>query len=172
MNSKNQEGLNNILQAMNNIVEPKISNLRYDKTYQGKIVRASSKDEYIVLINGAEYNLNSNEALSAGDLVKVKAPLNNFSNIYVEHGHIQSYKLSEIDQDFNTIISPGIYYHGSQPTGSNRPINKTGVLEVFTPNGIDNPGGLVIQKYTTYDGQETFSRGYYRQEGWSSWKKY
>lgn len=82
--NKTRDGLNYIIQAINNIVEPKVSTLRYDKTYRAKVTQQVDAGIYMVQINGVEYKLPYNGTLNVGDVVKVKAPLNNFSDIYIE----------------------------------------------------------------------------------------
>lgn len=82
--NKTRDGLNYIIQAINNIVEPKVSTLRYDKTYRAKVTQQVDAGVYMVQINGIEYKLPYNGTLNVGDVVKVKAPLNNFSDIYIE----------------------------------------------------------------------------------------
>ena len=85
MNNDMQNGLQNILDAMNNLVEPKLENLKYDKTYRAKIISNEGSGIYKVQINGKEYQAKyANSSLSVGEIVKVKAPLNNFSDIYIE----------------------------------------------------------------------------------------
>ncbi len=79
-----KDGLGYIIQAINNIIEPKVSNLNYDKTYRAKVSEIIDTGIYKVQIKGAEYELSYNGTLNVGDIVKVKAPLNNFSDIYIE----------------------------------------------------------------------------------------
>ena len=68
-----------------------------------------------------------------------------------------------INDNFNNFTETGIYICGSTPTGLNRPISITGVLEVI------NNDGLILQRYTTYEGSLVFQRGYY--SSWTVWKK-
>ena len=82
--SDNRDGLDCILQAINNIVEPKVAKLKYDKTYRAKVTQQIDTGLYMVKINNVEYKLPYNGTLNVGDIVKVKAPLNNFSDIYIE----------------------------------------------------------------------------------------
>ena len=84
MSTKTRDGLNFIVEAINNIVEPKVATLRYDKTYRAKVTEVISDNLYKVQINGAEYELSYSGNLDVGEIVKVKAPLNNFSDIYIE----------------------------------------------------------------------------------------
>lgn len=79
-----KDGLGYIIQAISNIVEPKVANLRYDKTYRAKVTEKVDAGIYKVEVNRAEYQLKYNGDLSVGDIVRVKAPLNNFSDIYIE----------------------------------------------------------------------------------------
>lgn len=67
------------------------------------------------------------------------------------------------EANFNSLTENGIYYSSSAPTGSNYPIAITGVLEVFNMNGI------VMQRYTSYNGQFVYQRGYYSSSGWTGW---
>lgn len=82
--SDNRDGLDCILQAINNIVEPKVATLKYDKTYRAKVTQQIDTGLYMVKINNVEYKLPYSGTLNVGDIVKVKAPLNNFSDIYIE----------------------------------------------------------------------------------------
>lgn len=84
MSTQNTNGLNYIIQAINNIVEPKVSSLKYDKTYRAKVTQQIDTGIYMVQINNIEYRLSYSGTLNVGDIVKVKAPLNNFSDIYIE----------------------------------------------------------------------------------------
>lgn len=79
-----KDGLNYIIEAISNIVEPKVATLKYDKTYRAKVTKKIDEGVYKVQINGIEYQLSYNGTLNIGDIVKVKAPLNNFSDIYIE----------------------------------------------------------------------------------------
>lgn len=82
--SDNRDGLDCILQAINNIVEPRVAKLKYDKTYRAKVTQQIDTGLYMVKINNVEYKLPYSGTLNVGDIVKVKAPLNNFSDIYIE----------------------------------------------------------------------------------------
>lgn len=82
--SDNRDGLDCILQAINNIVEPRVAKLKYDKTYRAKVTQQIDTGLYMVQINNVEYKLPYSGTLNVGDIVKVKAPLNNFSDIYIE----------------------------------------------------------------------------------------
>ena len=79
-----KDGLGYIIQAISNIVEPKMETLKYDKTYRAKIVEEIEVGIYKVQINNVIYKLSYDGALNVGDIVRVKAPLNNFSDIYIE----------------------------------------------------------------------------------------
>lgn len=79
-----KEGLNNILQAINNMISPQLVSLKYDKTFRGKITKIIDAGVYEVQVNGNVYRLPYNGSLNVGDIVKVKSPLNNFSDIYIE----------------------------------------------------------------------------------------
>ena len=79
-----KDGLGYIIQAISNIVEPKVADLRYDKTYRAKVTEKVEDGIYKVKINGREYQLEYKGDLNVEDIVRVKAPLNNFSDIYIE----------------------------------------------------------------------------------------
>lgn len=79
-----KDGLRYIIQAISNIVEPKMETLKYDKTYRAKIVEEIEVGIYNVQINNVVYKLSYDGILNVGDIVRVKAPLNNFSDIYIE----------------------------------------------------------------------------------------
>lgn len=84
MSTSMKDGLNYILQAINNLIEPKLEKLRYDKTYRARVTDVISDSIYEVQIKDAKYKISHNGELNIGDIVKVKAPLNNFSDIYIE----------------------------------------------------------------------------------------
>lgn len=79
-----KDGLGYIIQAISNIVEPKMETLKYDKTYRAKIVEEIEVGIYKVQINNVIYKLSYDGTLNVGDIVRVRAPLNNFSDIYIE----------------------------------------------------------------------------------------
>ena len=80
-----QDGLQNIIDAINNLIEPKLGSLRYDKTFRAKIISDEGNNTYGVQINGKNYKaVYTGEKIPVGQIVKVKAPLNNFSDIYIE----------------------------------------------------------------------------------------
>ena len=79
-----KDGLGYIIQAISNIVEPKMETLKYDKTYRAKVTEKIDAGVYKVQINNVTYKLSYSGTLNVGDIVRVKAPLNNFSDIYIE----------------------------------------------------------------------------------------
>ena len=79
-----KDGLGYIIQAITNIIEPKVDTLKYDRTYRAKVVEKIDIGIYKIEINRIVYQLKYDGDLEVGDIVKVKAPLNNFSDIYIE----------------------------------------------------------------------------------------
>ena len=80
-----QAGLQNIIDAINNLIEPKLGSLRYDKTFRAKVISDEGNNIYGVQINGKNYKaVYTGEKIPVGQIVKVKAPLNNISDIYIE----------------------------------------------------------------------------------------
>ena len=163
-----KNGLNCIIQAITNIVDPKVANLKYDKTYRAKITEKIDAGVYKVQINGKEYQLSYNGTLSVGDIVKVKAPLNNFSDIYIETvpssgggtGGTSDYNDLTNKPQLNTnssvsqatssdeIIKGTIKLHKISKTGNyndllNKPNVEDGaqvnVIETIQKNGVDLP---------------------------------
>lgn len=85
MTIESKEGLNNILQAIENFVTTKSENLKFDKTYRAKVTDDKGSGVYTIQVNGKEYDINAGDnTLEVGNMVKAKVPLNNFSDIYVE----------------------------------------------------------------------------------------
>lgn len=80
----NREALDNILKAINNIVEPTVRKLKYDKTFRGKVMSVLENGRYEIQVNGASYTLPYSETLEVNDVVRVRVPLNNFSDAYIE----------------------------------------------------------------------------------------
>lgn len=83
-NTNSEQGLDYIVQAINNIVDPKVKSLKYDRTYRAKVTEIVNDNTYKVEISGDEYQLNYDGVLDVGEIIRVKAPLNNFSDIYIE----------------------------------------------------------------------------------------
>lgn len=92
-----KEGLNYIIQAIQNMIEPQLDKLRYDRTYRAKVLEKVKDGVYRVQINGSEYQIKYNGNLNIGSVIKVKAPLNNFSDIYPETTVITN--ISELNND-------------------------------------------------------------------------
>lgn len=82
--SNYQEVLDSIIQAINNLITPQLVNLKYDKTFRAKVTKVIDAGRYEVQINEVTYPLSYDGILKVGDIIKVKAPLNNFSDIYIE----------------------------------------------------------------------------------------
>lgn len=80
----NREALDNILKAINNIVEPTVKKLKYDKTFRGKVMSVLENGRYEIQVNGASYTLPYSGTLEVNDVVRVRVPLNNFSDAYIE----------------------------------------------------------------------------------------
>lgn len=80
-----QESMGYIIQAIENIVDANAEKLEYDKTYRARVTEIISSNRYKVEIKDVEYELSyEGGTLNIGDIVNVKAPLNNFSDIYIE----------------------------------------------------------------------------------------
>lgn len=155
-----QKGLQNIIQAINNIVEPKVESLKYDKTFRGKIIEVIDVGKYKVQINGKDYTMTHNEKLAVGDIVKVKAPLNNFSDIYIEStpgsgsGVTTNYDdLSNkpiLNTNINTSLEPNneeiikdtIKLHKVSKTGSYNDLLNKPELNFIPNNNIGKPNGV------------------------------
>lgn len=137
--SNTREGLNNIIQAINNIVEPKVGALKYDKTYRAKVMKVIETGVYVVAINGKEYQLSYGGKLSVNDIIRVKAPLNNFSDIYIEampgsggSGGTTNYNDLGNKPVLNTSLS------SSQETNNNETIKGTINLHKISKTGSYN----------------------------------
>ena len=78
------ECTDSIIQAIDNLFDAKSESLKYDKTYRGKVSNIIDENKYEVSVNGALYELLYNGTLNIGDIVRIKSPMNNFSEIYIE----------------------------------------------------------------------------------------
>lgn len=134
-----KEGLGYIIQAINNIIEPKVETLRYDKTYRAKITEIIEPGIYKVQLNGIEYELSYHGVLNVGDIVKVKAPLGNFSDIYIEAIPDTSGESDPVD--YNDLLNKPILdtsNTNSQETQSNEIIRDTIKLHKISKTGNYN----------------------------------
>lgn len=144
--SNYKEGLDSILQAINNLITPQLVSLKYDKTFRGKITSIIDNGLYEVQVNGRSYTLPYAGTLQVGDIVKVKSPLNNFSDIYIEA--IGGSSGGGTTTDYNNLTSKPIlntnYTSSLSPDGSEiikgtiglHKISKTGKYTdlIGTPN--------------------------------------
>ena len=131
-----KDGLGYIIQAINNIIEPKVETLRYDKTYRAKITEIIEPGIYKVQLNGIEYELSYHGVLNVGDIVKVKAPLGNFSDIYIEAIPDTSGESDPVD--YNDLLNKPILdtsNTNSQETQSNEIIRDTIKLHKISKTG-------------------------------------
>lgn len=144
--SNYKEGLDSILQAINNLITPQLVSLKYDKTFRGKITNVIDNGLYEVQVSGRSYTLPYAGTLQVGDIVKVKSPLNNFSDIYIEA--IGGSSGGGTTTDYNNLTSKPIlntnYTSSLSPDGSEiikgtiglHKISKTGKYTdlIGTPN--------------------------------------
>lgn len=76
------------LNAIETIVNKKLKDLPLDKTYLTVIVKkinySADKYTYTVKIGQRDYEITTKKDYSIGDKVRVRVPLNNWSNIYIE----------------------------------------------------------------------------------------
>lgn len=77
-----------LLNAIDTIVDKKINNLSFDKTYSTVIIKKTNysvdKFTYTVKIGQNDYTITTKINYSIGDKVRVRIPLNNWSNMYIE----------------------------------------------------------------------------------------
>lgn len=77
-----------LLNAIETIVNKKTSDLSFDKTYSTIIIKKtnflSDKYTYTVKIGQNNYTITTGVNYLVGDKVRVRIPLNNWSNIYIE----------------------------------------------------------------------------------------
>ena len=73
MKTENKKGLENILQALENFIEPMLDKLRYDKTYRGKVIEDKGNGLYSIQINGKEYDIQTNSlGLTINSVIKIR----------------------------------------------------------------------------------------------------
>lgn len=122
-----QAGLQNIIDAINNLIEPKLGSLRYDKTFRAKVISDEGNNTYGVQINGKNYKaVYTGEKIAVGQIVRVKAPLNNFSDIYIE-----------------TLPSSGSGEAGNYNTLLNKPILNTNNTGTQVPSATETIQGTI-----------------------------
>lgn len=122
-----QAGLQNIIDAINNLIEPKLGSLRYDKTFRAKVISDEGNNTYGVQINGKNYKaVYTGEKIAVGQIVRVKAPLNNFSDIYIE-----------------TLPGSGSGEAGNYNTLLNKPILNTNNTGTQVPSATETIQGTI-----------------------------
>ena len=71
------------LTAINTIIEQKLATLRFDRTFDGRIV-SKVPNGYIVGIEGRERQVNATGNYSNGTTVRVHVPQNNWNKAYID----------------------------------------------------------------------------------------
>lgn len=106
-----------VLQAVEIVVDEKISKLEYDKTKQGKIysIENINTGEYRVTLNGAHvlaYAEDTSETYKVGEAVYVKIPEGDMSNKKIITSRVTSSSLNEsqLMQLSNSIIEVSSYF--------------------------------------------------------------
>lgn len=142
--SNYKEGLDSILQAINNLITPQLVSLKYDKTFRGKITSIIDNGLYEVQVNGRSYTLPYAGTLQVGDIVKVKSPLNNFSDIYIEAigGSGGGSTTTDYNDLSSEIIKGTIGLHKISKTGKYSDLIGTPDLD-FIPNSEKGVAGGV-----------------------------
>ena len=72
-----------LLKAIEVMIDQKLSELHYDKTLDGKIVSKTEKG-YLVGVGGREIAAKCSRSLNNGDVVRVHIPQNNWNNAYID----------------------------------------------------------------------------------------
>jgi hypothetical protein len=156
MKSSDKKGLENILQAVENFIEPLLEKLKYDKTYRGKVVADKGSGLYSIQINGKEYDIQTEStSLIVNSIVKVKSPLNNFSDIYIESaggggGGTTDYTLLVNKPKINNVELVGnksLNDLGIQPAGN----YVVDADYVHTDNNYTNGDKQIVDSYTASD---------------------
>lgn len=77
-----------LLNAIETIVNKKLKDLSFDQTYSTVIVKktrySADKYTYTVKIGQNDYEIQSKTKYKVGDKVYVRVPCNNWSNMYIE----------------------------------------------------------------------------------------
>lgn len=77
-----------LLNAIETIVNKKLKDLPFDQTYSTVVVKktrySEDKHTYTVKIGQNDYTITTKTNYSIGDKVRVRVPCNNWSNIYIE----------------------------------------------------------------------------------------
>lgn len=102
MRVENRNALQAIIEAIDNFVTPKLEVLKYDRTYRAKILVNKGNGLYTVSIKGNSYDIQTNTTnLKINSIVKVKSPLNNFSDIYIENEPVDELDNLTINNNLN-----------------------------------------------------------------------
>lgn len=136
-----KDGLGYIIQAISNIVEPKMETLKYDKTYRAKVIEKIDAGIYKIQINNVTYKLSYSGTLNVGDIVRVKAPLNNFSDIYIEPLPGSGGGETGGTTNYNDLANKPVInstYSTSQTTNANETLKGTIALHKISKTGNYN----------------------------------
>lgn len=115
----NKKASEAILKGINYIIENKINKAPMDKTFNGLIKTVRKDNLYDVLIQGKVYpNIPSMiSGLEVNDIVKVKSPQNQYSQMYIEGKYNElnlkkikdmENKIQELENKINTILEGGM----------------------------------------------------------------
>ena len=155
MGSKEKRGLENILQSLENYIEPTLDKLRFDKTYKAKVITNKGDGLYTAQINGKQYDLRaSSSELLPGTIVYAKAPLNNFSDIYIETSGVGGGAINYENlinkpsiNNVELIGNKSLANLGIQPAGNYIVDNDY----VHTDNNYTDADKAIVDSYTALD---------------------
>lgn len=72
-----------LLKAIEVMIDQKLSELHYDRTVDGKIISKTDKG-YLVGVGGREITAKCSRSLNNGDVVRVHVPQNNWNKAYID----------------------------------------------------------------------------------------
>lgn len=72
-----------LLKAIEVMIDQKLSELHYDRTVDGKIISKTDKG-YLVGISGRKIAAKGSRSLNNGDVVRVHIPQNNWNKAYID----------------------------------------------------------------------------------------
>lgn len=78
------ELMKTMTKVINEVIDLKLHKARFDRSYQGRVIEILGGDKCSIEMNGQKYTARYyRENLSAGDIVWVCAPRNDWNNLYI-----------------------------------------------------------------------------------------
>lgn len=155
----------------------KLKHATYDKTFKAEITGKVSADKYKIFYKGNYHTAKSRAVYQSGDIVRVCAPENNWSDLYIqfpdctkEYAELLT-KYNQLDSRISSLSSTSLTYVNGQISTLKEFVEKTAINPAYMgmarikDMGGWTPAGVNTWVRIIYVYQNTYNNGQYSVEG-------